>query len=550
MAKCFPEIFPTHKSKDPKLRAERVAYKALCEQLPNEYTVFYSASWQGAGRGGHKRDCEIDFLVVHPVKGILILELKGGGITYDANQDQFFSHSAGGKSYSIKNPYDQAKTNKYLLLDKLKSRRDWDRGKIAMAHGVIFPDVNQGVGSQGLPFPQELTMYVNDLENVLKKIEDIFLYEAERVPHVTEQLQVSGVEYFKNLFARSFELKIPMIVGLRADEDRIIQLTERQFAILDFLSFQRRALIKGGAGTGKTILAIEKAKRLAIDGFRTLLLCYNKSLATFIQSSIQNNINFNADTFHGFCLKLSYESGLLRPGGVPQDPAFYNDALPEILLQALDKTENRYDAIIIDEGQDFRANWWEPIQFALSDPDDGILYIFYDDYQRVMLSDEKPDYPIDTQPFILNQNLRNTKAIFESAKLYSPESLTVNSGGPEGTAVERISIKSQDRDLAKAISKVLHRLVNVESVPISDIVILTGKDQKSTLLNGMDQTGVFNLSFGGIKKGCVFMDTVRRFKGLERSVVIFVEYGAITTNNALMYVAMTRARTHLIMIES
>lgn len=547
MAKIFPAKFPAHKASLSKFWAEKTVYEVL-SSLSDDYLIIYSASWLGAGRNGAGRDCEIDFLICHPQKGILVLEVKGGRIGYDASSDQFTSTSNEHGVVDIKDPYEQAKTNKYLLLNLLQSKPLWPKAKIPLCHGVVFPSSTKVVGYSSASHPVEITCFAEDLKNIAPKIEEIFAFWHTDDPSAMTPPGPTGLQVVKDLFARDYTHRIPLVSQLESAKERIIQLSEEQFSILDLLGGHRRAIVDGGAGTGKTVLAMEKARQLAAAGFRTLLLCYNRALGDYLVEFASRVDGLEAGTFHKHALAIARKAGLLNQNQVPDNDIFYSEILPELMLQALDKIEDRYDAIVVDEGQDFRPQWWTPIQFALSDPDAGVLYIFRDEFQNIT-HEEKNTYPVQTPPFVLKRNLRNSKQIFDYAKAFLPDGVEIQPAGPPAADVYIVRLKNPEKELLDQISKTLHKIVVDGKVSLSDVVILTGSNQKQSLLGSAKKAGNFHLSFGTPRPNHAYVETVRRFKGLERTAVILVETEQIRSNKALMYVALTRAKLHLTIIE-
>jgi hypothetical protein len=119
--------------------------------------------------------------------------------------------------------------------------------------------------------------------------------------------------------------------------------------------------------------------------------------------------------FHDFCYQTGCKAGmtLVDPSDPSQPAPYYEEQLPQALLHALEALpDERFDAIVVDEGQDFLETYWVALQFALSDPDDGILYVFYDDNQRLY----RGGIPTGLVPIHLDQNLRNTRTIHTLAQ--------------------------------------------------------------------------------------------------------------------------------------
>lgn len=114
------KMIPHQPTVDTKSTAEKRLFKALAEQLPASYTVFHAVAWQLRHKKQGMMDGETDFLIVHPNFGLLIMEVKGGHIRYDPDQDQWYSNER-----PVKDPFRQGRNNKYSLLSKLKEHPDW-----------------------------------------------------------------------------------------------------------------------------------------------------------------------------------------------------------------------------------------------------------------------------------------------------------------------------------------------------------------------------------------------------------------------------------------
>src|SRR5690606_38066878 len=107
-------------------------------------------------RQGNEIDGECDFLVAHPGWGILTLEVKGGGISYDPAADQWWSKDRNDIRHRIKDPVKQARDAKYAILARLKDSRRWNARHIRVAHGVIFPNSSTPAEDLGADRPREL----------------------------------------------------------------------------------------------------------------------------------------------------------------------------------------------------------------------------------------------------------------------------------------------------------------------------------------------------------------------------------------------------------
>ena len=203
---------------------------------------------------------------------------------------------------------------------------------------------------------------------------------------ITRKSGPHGVRFLQNLLAPVRHLRSLLGVDIQAEEAEFVRLTEQQCRLIDFIAGAPRAAIAGCAGSGKTMLAAYKAKQLAGEGLRVLLTCFNKNLAAFLREDylVERPSTLDIVHFHKLAADLVRQSG--QPFG-PQPGEDFDDyfsvRLAEQLITAVDQLGPLYDAIVVDEAQDFLENWWLPLQFLLSEPNNGILYLFYDDNQNI-----------------------------------------------------------------------------------------------------------------------------------------------------------------------
>ncbi len=294
MATIYPEKLPEHILQDPMRAAERRVYQALAS-LPGTFTVFYSVAWGGKNYGSTV-DGEADFVIAHPSLGLLILEVKGGGIEYDARSNKWTTTNRYDETFDIKDPVEQARKSKHALLEKLKGIPDWGRRWIIMGHAIALPDIDLPNHSLKPDLPLVLVVDRSKLAAMTTAIQDIFAYWQDE-DKSADGMGADGLQMVTNLLANSFKLHTTLGVELDYDDARIVELTEDQMRILDFLAHHRRAAVQGCAGSGKTMLAMEKARRLAEEGFDVLLTCYNVSLAEHMAQRMPDNVTVLH--FHG-----------------------------------------------------------------------------------------------------------------------------------------------------------------------------------------------------------------------------------------------------------
>lgn len=542
MATMHPRPLPASVRDDPRRSSEVRTYEAL-DTLDDDFHVFHGVTWQSRSHG-RARDGEADFLVAHPTLGLLVLEVKGGRIARDP--EGWTSTDRTGTVHRIRDPGEQARRNHYLLLDKMHEFPGWTNRFVRAGHGVVFPDCAVD-GPLTMDLPREIALGHDDLVRLRKRIPQMFQHYGA-TPGAQEGLGIDGLELLADTLGRTFTLRSPLGAALVEEERRILTLTEQQVDALDLLARMPRVMVRGAAGSGKTVLAAEKARRLGRQGFRVLLTCFNRPLAGYLARSLDGTPGVTVATFNTLCHDLAVEAGLDVVEDI-RDPVeltrYCREEHPRLLLEALDRMpERRFDAIVVDEAQDFREAWWEPLQFAMADPTQGILYVFLDANQQVYA--RSGGLPGDMVEIVLTKNLRNTQCIHrEAMKHFRGE--PVEAVGPEGRPVECIALASPG-DLLPALSKLLHRLIREEGVQPGDIAILTGHALPHSGLDQGDRIGIFPITRDPGVAQIVCVQTIHRFKGLERSVVILADVDGLGEAylDQVMYVGLTRARGHVV----
>lgn len=547
MAKFYPEHFPAWAQGDPKRSAERKVFDAL-SQLSPSFCVFYSVAWQARDLKNGARDGEADFVIAHPELGLMILEVKGGQIRYDASQKQWFSKDRQGIEHAIKDPVEQARNSKGALLSKLRELPGWDQRYVTIAYLVVFPDVVVEQTHLRPDLPRQLIVDSRDLLNIEAKVNEGFEWFAGEERRLAG-LGAERLRWVEGFLGQSFSLRTPLGVELANEEQRLIELTEEQMKMLRFIQSHRKALIEGCAGSGKTMLALEKARQLAGQGFDTLLVCFNAPLAEHLRQRTPEGVS--VFHFHGLCKHLAKEAGI-GYRAYRSEEEYYNEVLPKMLLDAIDELGPQYDAIIVDEGQDFRNDWWEILFFLLRDQHQGIFYVFYDSNQNIYRRPASLTQMISAEPFTLWENCRNTRAIHNVIKEFHHDPQALSCRGPEGRAPELFYF-STPHEQEEWVQKALHRLVNEEKVEPSNIVLLTTRSPEKTPFVPGKKFGNFVLMEWGdinLRRNDIRVSSAHRFKGLESRVILVtgLEDNDPSWLNPLLYVACSRARTHLIVV--
>ena len=522
-------MIPANLSPGTESKAEEMLFHALRDSLDDSHIVFHSFDILARNLDNKPIDVEIDFLIFHQSKGLLTLEVKGGSIAYDGGQ-----WMQNGRPLN-KSPYKQAKHNKYAVSNYLEKRLG-TIPPMVLGHAVCFPDVFTQMSNLPAEADPDITITGNLIHHLDSVIPQIFK-NYQRGKHCSLKPQVS--EDVRRALIPAFEYGTGLVDAMGMAEQHIFRLTEEQCRYLDFIGNRKRVLVKGCAGTGKTILALKKARELAHDGKSVLLLCYNVPLGNLLEESTKTMAkNITATNYHRFCINKLQEAGINLPQR--HDSDFWEIEIPDRFDKLLDKHPLKYDAIIVDEGQDFKDVYWITIGKMLSG--DGYYYIFYDPDQNLYGSDMK--FPIDEEPFVLKTNCRNTRRVCETLTGYTDQEIILKEDAPEGKPIEEIRCSSK-QDCRKELGRILHKLVNEEGISPAGIVVLGGHRIEHTSLAGNPKIGNFTLdpesesNTNGIR-----YETYFRFKGCEADVVILfdVDVKDKNWNRNAFYTAISRSK--------
>ena len=192
-------------------------------------------------------------------------------------------------------------------------------------------------------------------------------------------------------------------------------------------------LVQGTAGSGKTMLAVDRARRFAKQGKKTLFLCYNRGLAEWLAGLVPDQLRpfLAVRHFHKLCSEFCWQAGIPFKADVEDERDFWREKAADLLDRAVDRIGTRYEAVVVDEGQDFYPDWWMPIELLNSRAEAGPLYIFYDPAQNLYVDQPLvfPDCPVR---YSLPTNCRNTREIARACGTVIGIEIPVRQDAPEG----------------------------------------------------------------------------------------------------------------------
>ena len=264
------------------------------------------------------------------------------------------------------------------------------------------------------------------------------------------------------------------LAQMRIHADR---LTREQYRIINNLQHVRRVRISGSAGSGKTLVAAEKSIRLAASGAKVLFLCHNPLLAEYVQGLTRGSGVIVRDFVQWISELLS------RDHSLGEEWTHYFEPLQNELdaaRQRLVASDSRYDAIIVDEGQDFRSEWWQVVKAALCDKARSQFYIFHDNRQSLLA--HRGFYPIEEPQIDLSRNCRNAGRILDLMRYFddgvpNPEQELRG----RGIAIFRELEPGQDWSaVSLALSYFSHQQILDEAV----VLVATEEPLRDTALHG------------------------------------------------------------------
>lgn len=507
---------------------EGLIFDALAS-LSEDYYVFHSFRITDT-REGIFHESETDFVILNRTKGVICLEAKAGQVRYENGCWLYGSgipmHNGG--------PFNQASANKYKLMRYISdSNMAFVLEKCKFFHAVWFPSVsNDRLRSMTLPSEGDKTLVLtkealSDPEEFIDRV-----YALELPSRVQTNLsEFECKRLVREIFCPQFNV-FPS-ASFEADLKKIVfhRLLDEQAGILDFLDEQLTAAVNGAAGTGKTMIAVEKARRHAAFGEKVLFLCFNTQLKDYLENNYTREF-VSYYTIAGFACKICNTA---RP-----DYKELKSKLEDYYISG----SFPYKHVIIDEGQDFGSEAIEEtdiiqlIHDIIVDTDQGgTFYVFYDRLQLIQAR-EMPKFISDLDcRLTLYRNCRNTENIaVTSLRPITERKPRVFDGAVKG-APAKLHFCDSVQSEHERIDVIIDELA---ADGYRDIVILTCKTEATSVLS--------NSVKGGRYRNKYLFTTCRKFKGLEADVVVLVDVDKTTfeqDNVLLFYVGTSRARIKL-----
>ena len=519
---------------------EREVWERLAGQLREEDILIANLHL-----AGEEQDHEADLLVLMPDHGIVVVEVKGGSVSVD---DQGRWHQSGGGSSRVIDPLGQAQKFKHEARRYVQEDprwRDSSRARVRWMHTVVAPYSTIPDDFSTPACGREMVHGKDDLGKLAARLRTLTAkHEVNyRKPDLDDCRLIAEILSGRNLMRRD--------VMAEADdrEARADRLTQEQAMILGVTRLLNRVEVRGGAGSGKTVLAMAQAKTLTrgqgeVRPQRVALLCYSIGLGEWFKRELDGVPRKQKPAFYGRFEDLGRAWGIEITAD-RNSSDFWERELPELMAEkATELTDGqKFDAIIVDEAQDFAEEWWTPLMMALRDPEEGGLYVYSDENQRIFARFGRP--PVALVPLVLDHNLRNTKQIAESFSALTP--MRMRPMGGDGPVVEFVQAAPEEA-LDVAEGKVLE-LLEEEWPPEHVALITTGTRHptQNRLQEELGQEGYWKTFW---EADDVFYGHVLGCKGLERRVVVLAvnEDGTRDRSKERLYVGLSRATDKLVVV--
>lgn len=532
--------------------AERRMAELLEHALPADVVVIHGRHILLDTESSGLLPRELDFIVIDPRQGVLVIEVKGGSLRYVREKRKWQFVTTEHEEQIFVDPLNQANDGMHAIKKVLENHIPHFKKKYRVGCAIAFPEsIYEGELPPNLNAATlfdarscEITSISDALQGAYSKwkadVTTLSSTEIETIVRVLSPLY--AVEQTRHSAFTEFQKRVTLVT------------TEQQEIIEGYLQTTRQAAIPGVAGSGKTMIAAAFAEQEAQKGKRVLFLCYNKSLAKWLRSNHEDAggelSNLEFENYHAFVAKLCREYERPWPSKQRDQESFWGTYVPDQLFDIatnLLPAERKYDTIIVDEGQDFQARWWQSIMPLFRCPEaEQTMFVFYDPDQNIYQS--TPAIPsFLPKSFPMTTNCRNTQRIGTHCASIIPTQMRVSKLSPRGKEPLQTSHTQLIAAIEEAIQQALCVVAEEQRLRLNQVAVLCLGVKSSLLQRYAKRVGfTSDVDTWRANKGILIADS-GAFKGLESDLVLFIDNDRRDTPDiqAKRYVAQTRAKFEL-----
>lgn len=531
---------------------ERSVYEKLGRDLDAEWIVLHSL-----GLHGHETKIwgEAD-IVVLSTKGFFALEVKGGKVACVDGVWKFGEPGASGYT-KREDPWTQAKGTMFAVRQKLVEA-DGAFGDMLLGFGVVMPmesftttgaEIEPAVLLDRREFRSNLGYYIGRLQ---RHWTAAYQSKHGRTPRLPTR---ADVQRARRLLRPDIDSAFSLGGYLTGVESRLVHLSNDQVRASRRMAANPRTIVRGKAGTGKTIVAVERARQLAAEGCKVLYLCFNQLLAQHLRAAMSADPRaqgVEVRHVHALFREVIGKAGMLdRLDAATSNHELFAEVFPRTFVEAAIECDlPAWDALVIDEAQDLltpdNIDAFD-LMLGSSGINRGRWHVFFDRYQNIygVEVQERVDKRLaEAQPAFddLFENCRNTRQVAVQASIVSGIDLAIE-GAPEGPECENVYYRDRKAFLV-LLEATVARLVKQDIRP-QDIAVLSTRARDNSLVAGVQElAGVPLVDAASAHDGDMIFSTMHAFKGLERLVVLAIDADGIgdPERSMLHYAGLSRAR--------
>lgn len=509
---------------------------------------------------------EADFVILAPNLGIFVLEIKGGLV--ERKQGAWYFIGKHGISEPKKRgPFEQAEEAVQSIMSLIKSKYGSSShlGRLIFGYGCVFPDMIFNFSSpefdKKLVFDQRNNGQIGEFIISLSKFwsnkftETYGISAADKYPSKAE---ISEIAYY---LRPNFEDLTPLKTIFSSSQNQLERLTKEQYQYLDCLEDNKRSIVIGGAGTGKTLLAIQSFIRFAQDkSLKIGFFCFNRLLGNFLKKAIPSFLiseESYVGTIHSYM--LSYIKSQNKNVVVPENNLdnFYKNELPNTFYGCFNSNYDfkPFDLIIIDEAQDlFGDEYLLILDSILKDGIERGRWQLYADFENQDINSdthitesEAKEKIGNPASFRLTINCRNTFQICQEIENVANVKYKNIINQIEGMPVDHIEYINSD-DATIKINAKLDELIKTNKIKYSDIIILSPKKREDSIISKIKYK-ISDFCIDGHSNQAIEFSTIQSFKGLEKPIVLLIDINSYNIDK-LLYVGLSRAKVGLYVFET